>query len=321
MTCAYPVTWIADGDEMMRTRFSSVFRVLVALAVFLGPAARQAEALKFRFVLAVYSEDAGTAFHQPEGVTCGEAGNFVAADSGNARLVRYRFAPDSGAATSEVLLDPSLTYPEKIMANSKGELFVFDRKQRRIFHLTADGHLLGSVEPEQMPAPTNWIPRSFTLDQDGNLYLLDVLNERILVLNARGIYQRQLPFPVGSGFISDLAVDFKGALILLDGTGGRVYTAAKGSANISLLVENLQEYLRLATHIALDDRGRIYLSDHNGGRVVVLGQDGSFLGRISDRGWKEGLLNYPSQICINRSGQLFVADTLNSRIQVFEVSD
>jgi len=36
-------------------------------------------------------------------------------------------------------------------------------------------------------------------------------------------------------------------------------------------------------------------------------------------GWKEGSLNYPAQMCINRKGEIFVADTMNSRIQLFEL--
>jgi hypothetical protein len=41
------------------------------------------------------------------------------------------------------------------------------------------------------------------------------------------------------------------------------------------------------------------------------------LGGLSARGWKEGLLNYPSQLCVNDRGEIFVADTNNSRIQIF----
>jgi hypothetical protein len=57
--------------------------------------------------------------------------------------------------------------------------------------------------------------------------------------------------------------------------------------------------------------------DRNGSAIVVLGQDWSFLGRISGMGWKEGLLSYPSQMCINSRGEIFVADTNNHRIQIF----
>jgi len=36
-------------------------------------------------------------------------------------------------------------------------------------------------------------------------------------------------------------------------------------------------------------------------------------------GWTEGLLYYPSQMCLNDNGQAFIADRGNSRIQVFSI--
>jgi len=76
--------------------------------------------------------------------------------------------------------------------------------------------------------------------------------------------------------------------------------------------------MRFPTSLTTDSRGRIYLVDRNGGSVVVLGQDGSFLSRQSAMGWKEGRLNFPSQICATGSGEVFIADTNNNRIQVFK---
>ncbi|MEJ2247716.1 MAG: hypothetical protein P8Y80_16820 [Acidobacteriota bacterium] len=36
---------------------------------------------------------------------------------------------------------------------------------------------------------------------------------------------------------------------------------------------------------------------------------------------KEGFLTYPSQLCINRRGEIFIADTNNNRLQVFALKD
>jgi hypothetical protein len=77
--------------------------------------------------------------------------------------------------------------------------------------------------------------------------------------------------------------------------------------------------MRFPTSITTDGRGIIYLTDRNGGKVVVLGQDGSYLGRLSGMGWKEGFLNYPSQVSINGKGEIFIADTLNNRVQIFTI--
>ena len=59
--------------------------------------------------------------------------------------------------------------------------------------------------------------------------------------------------------------------------------------------------------------------DENGGGIVILGQDGSFLGRQLSMGWNEGLLYYPTQMCINERGEVFIADRGNSRIDIFMI--
>ncbi|MCG6916346.1 MAG: hypothetical protein LJE89_02245, partial [Deltaproteobacteria bacterium] len=89
--------------------------------------------------------------------------------------------------------------------------------------------------------------------------------------------------------------------------------------SFSPITSSLKEYVRFPASLTTDDRGRIYLVDRNGGSIIILGQDGSFLSRQSGMGWKEASLNYPGQMCINKEGEVFVADTRNSRIQIFKL--
>ena len=104
--------------------------------------------------------------------------------------------------------------------------------------------------------------------------------------------------------------------------GQRVGRALDAAGRIfSPITESLKPYARYPSALTTDAGGRIFLSDRNGSRIVVLSSGGGFLGRLSGRGWKEGLLHYPSQVCINGQGQLSVADTLNNRVQVFDVTN
>ena len=48
-----------------------------------------------------------------------------------------------------------------------------------------------------------------------------------------------------------------------------------------------------------------------------MGQDGTFLKRLLSLGWKEGAVRYPSQVCVDKNGALFVTDRANNRIQEF----
>ena len=209
--------------------------------------------------------------------------------------------------------------PVKTEINSRGEIYTLDRKQRSIVRFSSAGEYRGYLQPVGLPPPTAYVPRSFTVDRDDNIYILDILSERVLILDPGGRYKDQIKFPDKYGFFSDVAVDFKGTVLLIDGVDGIVFFAGKNSASFSRLTGSLKEYVRFPANITTDDRGRIYLVDRNGASIIILGQDGSFLSRQSGMGWKEGSLIYPTQMCINRKGKIFIADTRNSRVQLFEL--
>jgi hypothetical protein len=48
-----------------------------------------------------------------------------------------------------------------------------------------------------------------------------------------------------------------------------------------------------------------------------VGKDGSFKGRKLRMGWKEGELRYPSDICLDDQGNVFIADRGNNRVQMY----
>ena len=216
---------------------------------------------------------------------------------------------------------PQLPYPSRTGINSKNEIYVLDGSQRRIVRLTPEGRFKDYLEPVGLPQPVSYVPRSFHIDMNDNIYILDIFSERVLILDPDGQYRRSIKFPKNYGFFSDVTVDFRGDVLLVDSVNAVVFTAGKGSPRFAQLTESLKEYVRFPASLASDNRGRIYLLDHNGGSIIVLGQDGSFLERQLGFGWKEGLLNEPSQLCMDNEGEMFIADTNNDRVQIFATAD
>ena len=269
--------------------------------------------------MSIYADDKGLGLKQPEGVACSEKSFLLVADTGNGRLLRYIFQNNALETGAEEIKVPQLSYPVRVQMNSKGQIYALDGKQRRIIRLTPAGEFKDYLDPTGLPSPASYVPRSFTIDVDDNLYILDILSRRVLVLSPKGEYQRHIKFPENYGFFSDLTIDIKGNLLLIDSTNAMVFSTAKDSVKFAPLANKMKQYMRFPTSITTDERGRIYLVDRNGSRIIILGQDGSFLGRLSGFGWKEGLLNHPSDMCINEKGDVFIADTSNSRIQIFSV--
>ena len=300
------------------SRILLIMAGLLVMALFFRPPLSEG-AGKFRYVNSIYSDDKGLALKQPEGVACSGESLLIVADSGNGRLLRYSIKDEAIEAGTTEIKANQLYYPVKTEINSTGEIYIFDRKPRSIVRFSPAGEFRGYLQPVGLPSPTAYVPRSFTIDEHDNIYILDILSERVLILDPAGRYRGQIKFPDHYGFFSDIAVDFRGAVLLIDGVDGVVFSAGKGSATFSALTGSLKEYVRFPASLTTDDRGRIYLADRNGGSIIILGQDGSFLSRQSGMGWKEGSLNYPTQMCINKKGEIFVADTRNRRIQTFEL--
>jgi sugar lactone lactonase YvrE len=276
-----------------------------------------AEELKFQYITSLYSDGQERKLKQPEGVACRKNNLLIVADTGNARLVRYTFKNSLAEPMAQEIKAPQLKYPRRVDMNSKSEIFVLDGKLRRIARITADGKFNGYIEPQKASASSAYAPISFHIDKNDNLYILDIFSEQVIVLGNRGEYRKHIKLPREYGFFTDLTVDNRGRVLLLDSVTARVYSTTANSTRFSPITEGMKAYLRFPAGLATDNQGRIYLVDRNGSKIIILARDGSLLGRLSAKGWKEGLLSYPSQICINDRGEIFIADTNNNRIQVF----
>ena len=291
---------------------------VICLAVA-ATAAVAAETARLRYLAGLYADDKGVTLRQPEGVACNDKSMAVVGDTGRGRLVRYTIDDREVKAAGEIVA-PQLTAPIRVQMSSKDGVLALDGKQRRIARFDAKGEFKGFVQPEGVPEPTTVVPRSFKLDRSDNIYILDVFSARVLVLDASDKYQRQVPFPAGYGFISDVTVDGKGTIYVVDSVKPAVYAAPRDARQFAPLGQGLQAHASFPTALVVDARGVLYVADQNGAGVVVVGQDGAVLGRQLAMGWTEGLLYYPSQMCLNDKGQLFIADRGNSRVQLFSVT-
>ncbi len=289
---------------------------MLIVAVLAALPARAADALKFRHEKTLYADDKENALLAPEGVACGAGSRVVVADTGNARLLSFSFQDGMFTAQGDYRT-PQVASPTVVHLNSKGELFVLDGKNRRILHLGADGGSPAVVEPKGIPDASAVVPRSFAIDNRDNLYLLDINGERVLVLGPDGTVVRQVPFPAGYGFLSDVAVDPGGTILLIDTVRRKVYAAATGAAEFKALTGNLDDQMLFPTDLATDRKGMLYITDQHAGDIVILDPTGAVAGRQFASGWKDGLLRFPAQACVLESGELVVADRENNRVQVF----
>ncbi|MCL7487980.1 MAG: NHL repeat-containing protein [Desulfobulbaceae bacterium] len=288
--------------------------LLTILIIFLFSATSfAASPVRIKFVQSVYDDGKETGLKHPEGAACG-ADYFIVADTGNNRLVKYTLSDRVAKAVEPEM--PIIT-PIAVQVNTRGEIYALDSRDRRIAMFNANGTEKGYLSPKGSPVARKMIPRNFKIDRNDKIYILDLSDDLVLILDPDGNYLRHIPLPEQAGSFSDLAVDSRGTVFVVVSTKVAVYSAAPDADTFSLLSQGIREYANFPTSIALDKSGIIYLVDKHGGSLIMLNPDGSFLGHKFGYGWKESQFYYPTDLCISESGNFIIADRGNSRIQIF----
>jgi len=300
-----------SGGDALRRTLATITALLCALGALQALAQ---EKLRIKWVASIYADARGEGLRYPEGVTCDDE-SVTVADTGNARLVRYRY--QGPAVTAEAELSMPRTHPTVLQHNSRGDFYFLDSRERRIAIAPADGGKRTFLDPKDTPTRAEIVPKSFRIDGNDEIYILDIFSNRVLILDPDGVYSSHVALPEKHGFYSDLAVDRQGGLFVVDSVEAVVYFAAKGANAFSAFTESLKEYLNFPTNLTVDAKGVIYLVDHNGGGLGIVAPDGSFLGRKLSFGWNDSSLYYPNQICISENGNAFIADRSTSRVQMF----
>jgi sugar lactone lactonase YvrE len=293
----------------------------VVVAALLGTlSAGAAEVLRLRHAATLLADAEGVPLRWPQGVGCGLPGAILVADSGNGRVLKVEVSGALALVTGSVAL-PEIGYPVRVDGDASGNLVVLDGKKRALARVGADGSFQGWTDVPRVEGAAAPFVRAFALAPGGAVVVLDVAGGRVVRLDASGALERSIVLPAEARGAVDVAVDGRGSTFVLDGVGRRVFVARPGETAFVPLSGPLTEDLDFPGALEADPSGRLLVTDEHGGGVVILGPDGSFRGRQSAYGWKEGLLRYPSDLCSNGRGLLAIADRENQRVQVFTIGE
>ena len=162
-------------------------------------------------------------------------------------------------------------------------------------------------------------PYGIATDSHGRIYVADSGQGLIFVLDRdskRVTYigssaQVRLRLPVG------ITVDARDRVWVADAVGQHVY-AFDGDGGVLMMLGRQGEMLN-PTSVAVDDsRNRIYVVDSKLHKVLVFDtESGQRVSTIGERGSGNGQFNFPTQVALDKDGRIYVADTLNFRVEVF----
>ena len=163
-------------------------------------------------------------------------------------------------------------------------------------------------------------PTEVAVGDGGEIFVLDGVNGQVKVLDPRGRFLRaigsdgegeeQLKLPVG------MDLDSQGNVYVADTGNGRVQIFARnGMHERGIGLNSLKA--RPVDVLVAEKEGRLYVSDRDGHRVLVLTLEGAFLSAWGEYGEDPGQFRFPGMMALDGNRRIYVVDVLNTRVQVF----
>jgi len=171
-------------------------------------------------------------------------------------------------------------------------------------------------------------PYAIVSDGKGRIYVVDNEQAVVHLFDTNKKKYSQIYKVTGGNLISPIcaALDFRGNFYISDNFWRKIFVFnRKGKFVKEISDEGLSEEGKLANPVgvAVSPNNYLYVVDMNEHRIWVYDLGGAhrrpgYLFTFGIRGTRDGEFNYPSNIFVDNKGLVYVTDTMNFRIQIFD---
>jgi sugar lactone lactonase YvrE len=215
--------------------------------------------------------------------------------------------------------------PNAVAVDGAGNVFVSDKWNSTIKKFDANGQLLlqfggYGTGPGQLNNP-----RGVTVDGSGNIYVADSGNNRIQKFDANGQLLLQWnSYPGGTSTVTfsnptDVALDSEGYVYVVDYDRGRV-----------VMFDSDGNWAQHIFAVGINSTGLVIVGTGTSQYFYMVNDIGSaffryrsytgFKGYLAGSGSGDGQVDNPAGLAVDGSGNFYVADKDNHRIQIFDAS-
>ncbi len=164
-------------------------------------------------------------------------------------------------------------------------------------------------------------PHSIALDQQGNLYVADTLNNRVQKLSSAGDSVAEWGTtghrPGEFRSLRALTVDASGQIIVADTLNHRIQILSAEGQPLAQWGEQGAKsgQFRTPSGVAVDSAGDIYVADTGNHRIQKFSPEGALLSVWGSNGGEPGEFRAPVGIALDADGWMYVTDSGNHRVQ------
>ena len=276
----------------------------------------------------------------PRGIAVGLNDDLYIADSRNHRILHvasdgtllHEWGRFADLLTGDAPIG-TFNEPWGVAVGPDGSVYVTDTWNHRVQKFSEDGTPIMTWGQYGQPLPdvpesngSFWGPRGIAVDENGQVYVADTGNKRIVIFDSQGNYLTdfgtagfdpgQFDEPV------DVAVSSDGMVFVTDTWNQRVQSFLASEDGLVYLPFGqwdvnawFGQSLENKPFIAVDgEKGRVYITDPEGYRVLEFTTEGQFVRTWGDFGSAETEIGLASGIAVDPDGVVWVSDAGNNRI-------
>lgn len=266
-------------------------------------------------------------FILPSGIACDNSAEdavFYVSDAENNTVQKF----DSVGYTRTISPVSPFDAPSGLAVNQYGILYVADTGNEEVHLFDKDGLLIDTYTGFDELAPVSFEePTALSIDTKGNLIVLDTsLNKLICMASKDTTFYVLNGGPWNFTTAVHVSLDQHDYAYLASGDKfirtrfPEQITQVTTTSGITLS----DPYFNTLAGIAIDARQNVWLADKNHHRILKMTLDGVYLNDIgkddNTSGTGSGQFNAPEFVTTDESGNLYVSDTGNNRIQKFDNS-
>lgn len=221
----------------------------------------------------------------------------------------------------DFLLGPDLSFSSigrpYDVGSSKGKIYILDRKVNKILIVNLVNKTFEALKDSGRGVLR--VPGGIAVSRDDLKYIADLKRKQIVLFNGNNDFVRTY----GDNEMFEKPVDVaihENKIYVCDMLKHQILVLDKDSGDLLMSIGEIgaeEGQLYKPTHIAVDDKGHLFVNDAFNFRVQQFDTEGNFVQKFGFHGDQVGGMARSKGLDIDHDGNLYVADAASEYVQIF----